>query len=51
MMTVLNITGRLNRWLSYRNAYRALSSLDSRTLDDLGIMPGDIKAIARKAVR
>jgi uncharacterized protein YjiS (DUF1127 family) len=50
-MTMLNVTGNLNRWWSYRRACRALSALDSRTLDDLGIIPGDIQAIARKAVR
>jgi uncharacterized protein YjiS (DUF1127 family) len=50
-MTILNVTGNLNRWLSYRSAYRALSSMDSRMLDDIGIIPGDIKMIARKVSR
>lgn len=50
-MIIRNLTSNFNRWLSYRKAYRALSSLDNRMLDDLGIIPGDIQAVARKASR
>ncbi len=50
-MTIRKLAGSVNRWRAYRNTFRALSALDSRELDDLGIMPGDIRAIARKAGR
>ena len=49
-MTFRKIAGTVNRWRAYRNTYRALSSLGSHELNDLGIAPGDIRAIARKAL-
>ncbi len=39
----------LQRNRVYRQTYAELSSLGERELDDLGIAPGDIDAIAREA--
>lgn len=43
--------GRIRNWLAARAEYRRtlseLRRLDSRTLDDLGIAPHDIEAVAR----
>lgn len=50
-MAIRNVADTLGRWWSYRQAYRTLSSLDRRTLDDLGINPDEIRAVARRAAR
>ena len=50
-MTIRKIADSVNRWRAYRNTYSALSALGHRELDDLGIQPGDIRSIARKAGR
>lgn len=50
-MAILNVARPLGRWWSYRQACRTLSSLDHRTLDDLGINPDEIRAVARRAAR
>lgn len=47
----MNITRSFAQWRSYRNTVAELNSLSQRELDDLGIGRGDIKRIARQAVK
>ena len=46
---------RLNAWLAERRHYRAtvaeLSALTDQQLADVGVLPGDIRTIARRLAR
>jgi len=46
MGVMKNIKNSFKRWMQYQNTVRELSSLDNRSLSDLGISRADIKAIA-----
>lgn len=43
------LSAAVQRYRVYRQTYAELSSLGERELDDLGIAPGDVDAIAREA--
>ncbi len=45
----MNIRKSFKRWQSYHRTIRELSSLDNRSLHDLGINRGDIERIARES--
>lgn len=40
----------LNRWIKVSGISRSLHQLDDRTLNDIGIIRGDIRAYAEKLV-
>ncbi len=44
----MGIRKSLKKWAAYQQTVRELSSLDSRSLNDLGISRGDINNIARQ---
>jgi uncharacterized protein YjiS (DUF1127 family) len=44
----MNIGKSLKKWALYQQTVRELNSLDSRSLNDLGISRGDINRIARQ---
>ncbi|MEM6667162.1 MAG: DUF1127 domain-containing protein [Pseudomonadota bacterium] len=46
-----DMSARFNRWRAYRETRKELSSLTARELDDLGIAPFEIDAVARRSVR
>jgi len=43
----MNVRKTLQKWAAYQQTVRELNSLDSRSLDDLGINRSDIQRIAR----
>ena len=48
---VSSIASRFTAYRNYRRTLQALSALDDRELDDLGIFRGRIEEIARGAAR
>ncbi len=46
-MAVVRSLGAFHRGLAYRQTVRALSRLDDRTLNDIGILRADITHVAR----
>lgn len=49
-MAILPLASRFAAWKAYRETVHALSRLENRELDDLGISRFDIRKIAAKAV-
>ena len=47
----MNITRSFAQWRTYRNTVAELNTLSQRELDDLGIARGDIRRIARQAMK
>lgn len=47
----MNITRSFAQWRTYRNTVAELNTLSQRELDDMGIARGDIRRIARQAVK
>ncbi len=45
----MSIRKSFQKWQSYSRTVRELNSLDSRSLNDLGINRGDIDRIARES--
>lgn len=43
----MTILGTFRRWAAYQNTVRELSSLDARSLNDLGLTRSDIQRVAR----
>lgn len=43
----MNVRKTLQKWAAYQQTVRELNSLDSRSLNDLGINRSDIQRIAR----
>ncbi len=50
-MVVSHIIERVRAYLRYRASVRALSQLSERELADIGIVRGDIDAVARHAAQ
>lgn len=46
-----SLKARIHEWMVYRRTVNALSSLDRRELDDLGIATWKIPELARQAGR
>jgi uncharacterized protein YjiS (DUF1127 family) len=47
----MNMMSTLRKWRTYRNTVSELNALSQRELDDMGIARGQIRELARKAVR
>ncbi len=47
----MNIARSYKNWRSFRNTIAELERLSNRELSDLGIARGDIRSVARSAVR
>ena len=45
-----NLSAATLRYLAYRRTLRALSDLDDRMLEDLGLDRADLPSVARKSV-
>ena len=43
----MNMFGSYRKWRNYRRTVAELNTLSNRELDDLGIIRGDIPAVAR----
>ncbi len=47
----MNIIGTLRSWNQVRHTRNELNGLSGHQLEDIGIIPGDIKSIANRARR
>lgn len=47
----MNMPRSFAQWRTYRNTVAELNTLSQRELDDLGIARGDIRRIARQAMK
>jgi uncharacterized protein YjiS (DUF1127 family) len=43
--------GYLRRWIAERRIYAELSARSDRELEDIGVMRGDLREVARRAAR
>jgi uncharacterized protein YjiS (DUF1127 family) len=50
-MTLNSLASKVGQWRRYRASVRELSKLSDRDLADLGILRGNIEAVARRASR
>lgn len=47
----MNIFGAIRSWNNVRHTRNELSGLSGHQLEDIGVIPGDIKSIAKRAQR
>jgi uncharacterized protein YjiS (DUF1127 family) len=50
-MTLNSLASKVGQWRRYRTSVRELSKLSDRGLADLGIVRGNIEAVARRVAR